>query len=359
MEELLASTSNKQLSYSIDQEVEGTIISKTDSELIFDLGTKSDGVLSARELDAAQFDQLKVGDKFKAFVVEFNNGIGQITLSMHKQVKQERSSRGGFGQKNNTHWNKFIQAKGQNSKLTGNVVEINKGGLVVDVDGVRGFLPGSQLNAYIIGSLITKGGDIIGQTVEVNVIEIDQDNNKLIFAQKGHAESSVQNLVQFKQGDKVQGTILAIFPFALIMDLEQKGYGVVFPSDMSWEKTEDPNALFKAGQSVEAQVLGVEPELTRVNLSLKALTKDPFSEMADKFPTDDVISGVVTNVSPVGINLSLKEGIEGFMPSAKQEAGATYEVGQKLSLLVDNVDSRNRRVNVVPMVTSTKDLIYK
>lgn len=354
MEELLASSSKKQIFITSGQEVEGTIISRSDNELIFDLGTKSDGVLSTKELSAEQIDKLKIGDKLKTFVVEMNNGSGQIVLSMQKQVKQERSFRGS-GQRN-IHWNKFVQAKSENSKLKGTVTEINKGGLVVEVDGVRGFLPGSQINAYLIGSLLSKEGDIVSQTVEVNVIEIDQQNNKLIFAQKGQVENS--NLSQFKQNQKVNGKVVGIFPFALVVELEN-AYGTVFPSDMSWDKTEDPNTLFKTGEQIEAQVLGIEQDLSRVNLSIKALSKDPFAEVAQGFQADDVISGVVAAVTAQGVSFTLNEGVEGFMASNKQEQGLTYEVGKKMSLLVDSVDAQKRRVNVVPFLTSTSGLIYK
>lgn len=357
MEELLASLEKKQIQLQLDQEISGVVMAKSDKEIVLDLAGKADGVLPAKGLTAEQFDKIKIGDSLKAFVVYQENEHGQVVLSLVKGVREQRLGR--VTGPRSIAWNKLIQVKNQGSKVNGTVLEINKGGLLVEVDGIRGFLPGSQISAYKIGSIIAKEPDITGHTFSLSVIEVDQNNNKLIFSQKDSSSSiGASSLEGFKSTAKVSGKALGVYPFGLILELGV-AYGMVFPQDMAWERVEDPTLLFKVGDTVEGSVISVDESLGKVNVSLKALTKDPFNEIAEKFPADDVVSGVVTSVSAVGVNFSLKEGVEGFMPSDKQEPGATYEVGQKLSLLVDNVDSRNRRINVVPMVTSTKGLIYK
>lgn len=355
MEELLASLEKKQIQLQLDQEISGVVMAKSDKEIVLDLGGKADGVLSAKGLSAEQFDKIKVGDTVKAFVVYQENEHGQVVLSLVKGVREQRLGR--VTGPRSVAWNKLIQAKNQGSKVNGVVLEINKGGLLVEVEGIRGFLPGSQMSAYKIGSVIAKEPDITGHTFALTVIEVDQNNNKLIFSQKD--PSGAVGIEKFKPATKVSGKILGVYLFGLIVELDSAVYGMVFPQDIAWERVEDPSSMFKVGETVEGSVISVDESLSRVNISLKALIKDPFSEIAEKFPADDVISGVVTSVSAVGVSFSLKDNIEGFMPSAKQEPGVTYEVGQKLSLLVDNVDARNRRINVAPMLTSTKDLIYK
>lgn len=359
MEELLASLEKKRISLIQGQEIEGLVMAKTDSEIVLDLSIKSDGVLSTRDLTAEQFESIKVGQMLKTYIVYPENQHGQVVLSLNKVVRQERTSARGTGAKS-VVWNKVSQAKSQNTNLTGTITEINKGGLLVEVDGLRGFLPGSQMNVYKICSLIKKEDDLIGQTVDFNVIEVDAQNNKLIFSQKESASDEVKKaLAVFKQGQKVSGKVIGSFIFGVFVEISEGVYGIVFPQDLAWEKIEDPASIFKIGQEIEVSVLNVDEQLAKVSLSIKSTLKDPFTEIAEKFQTDDVISGVVSAVTPQGISFTLSEGVEGFMPSNKQESGVVYEVGKKMSLLVDNVDASKRRVNVAPFLTSTTGLIYK
>lgn len=368
MEELLASFEKKQLTLQTNQEVEGLVMAKTDKEIVLDLEIKSDGVLSTKDLTAEQFEAIKVGKMLKAFVRYPENDSGQVVLSLTKIVHQDRGGRDGRGNdKRNAIWNKVSQAKSQNTKLTGIITELNKGGLLVEVDGLRGFLPGSQMNVYKICSLIKKEEDLIGQTVGFNVIEVDQSNNKLIFSQKEQPSDELKKaLTNYKQNQKVSGKVIGSFIFGVLVELAEGVYGVVFPQDLAWEKVEDPTSMFKVGQEVEANVFNVDETLGKVSLSIKATMKDPFSEIAEKFETDDVVSGIVSAVTAQGVSFTLKDNVsgasfqvEGFMPSNKMEAGVNYEVGQKLSLLVDNVDLQKRKVNVAPFLTSTTGLIYK
>ena len=113
------------------------------------------------------------------------------------------------------------------------------------------------------------------------------------------------------------------------------------------------------GQSIEVVVIGIDEELGRLNLSIKQLSEDPFSLVAEKFPTDEVVKGEILNVSEAGVSVKLAEGVEGLLPAAKMEANVNYEVGQTITVLIDSVDVRKRRINLAPFVTSTEGLIYK
>ncbi len=361
MEELLASFSKKQLSLETNQEVEGLVMAKTDREIVVDLEIKSDGVLSTKDLTAEQFEAIKVGKMLKAYVRYPQNDHGQVVLSLQKFVYQERSGRDGRGSdKRNAQWNKVLQAKSQSTKLNGSITELNKGGLLVEFEGLRGFLPGSQMNVYKICSLIKQQDDLVGQTVDFTVIEVYQPNNKLIFSQKETPAEEVRKAISsYKSNQKVTGKVIGSFIFGVFVELTDGVYGVVFPQDLAWEKIEDPTGMFKVGQEVEANVFNVDDSLGKVSLSIKAMLKDPFAEMAEKFQADDVISGVVAAVTPQGISFTLSDNVEGFMAPQKQEQGVNYEVGKKMSLLVDSVDVSKRRVNVAPFLTTTTGLIYK
>lgn len=369
MEELLASQTNfpfgnKKLTIlHRGQEVEGEIVSITDKEVTLDLGAKSEGVIAVREIPQTILKDLKTGDKFKAFVYIPENEYGQTILSLQRQTVRTEGSRGhGRGGKSRgkfIDWSRFTQAQNQKTRLQGKVTEVNKGGLIVEVGEVRGFLPNSQVGFELLSKAGKGMEDLIGQDLTVSVIEVDRDNNKLIFSQRGQvSEEILKKLKEFKDGQKVEGKVVAVLPFGLVVDVSGTE-GLVFISDVSWEKIDDLNNEFSAGQEFEVLVLGKDPELGRLNLSVKQLKEDPFAKIAEEYPVDEVVRGEIVSVDKNGIVVALKEGVEGVLPAAKIEQGTDYSVGKSMSFLVDSVDVQRRRINLAPFVTSTAGLIYK
>ncbi len=378
MEGLLASQSKKIVNLYRNKEVEGEVVFISDKEVILDLGTKSEGVISKREFSDSQLEVLKVGSKLKAFVYMPENESGQVVLSLHRQTMTHLEGgkarlrggriRGGKGRGGRfIDWSKFISAQNQKSKLQGTVIEINKGGLMVDVDGTRGFLPNSQVGF----ELLTKAGEglekLLGQTLSLTVIEVDASNNKLIFSERGQVSQEIKDkLDNFKTGQKAKGKIVTILPFGLVVDVEGSE-GLVFISDVSWDKVDDLSKLYNAGQELEVLVIGLDKELGRLNLSVKGLSEDPFSKLAEKYPADQVVKGEVVSVSEAGVVVKLEgaEGsmglskVEGFLSAAKMDPDTKYEVGSSMNFLVDSLDTQKRRINLAPFVTSTAGLIYK
>lgn len=334
MEELLAlrPAQGKPLNLSRGQEVEGVVISVSNKETVLDIGTKSEGVIQGAS-------GYKVGDKIKAFVLDPENESSQVALSLHPvAVRTTRSTR-----------------LPQGKILRGKVTELNRGGAVVMAEGVRGFLPNSQAGF----EFLNKAKDnIIGQEIPVIATEADPSGGRVIFSQKGTSKGHLERLQGFKNGQKVKGSVSAILPFGLVISLEE-GAGLVFASDASWEKIEDLNSLFKVGQEVEALVISVDESLGRVNLSIKQLSEDPFVKISQKFIPDSAVKGEVREISEAGVAFKLEEGVEGFLPASKMDPAVKYEAGNKLTLLIDSVDVRRRRVNLTPLVTSTAGLIYK
>lgn len=361
MEELLASQTKKPIPLFRGKEVEGEVVSVSPKEVILDLGTKSEGSLPFREIPQKEASQLKIGDKLKAFVVLPENENGQVVLSLVRQTALSRPE-GGRGSKGRgsrfIDWSRFQIAQNQKSKLQGTVLEVNKGGLIVEVSGTRGFLPNSQVGFELLSKASKGMEDLIGQNLAVTVIEIDKNNNKLIFSERGEVSEEVKaKLKEFKKDQKVQGKIVAILPFGLVVNIEGTE-GLVFISDVSWDKTADLSNEFETGQEIDVLILGINEELGRLDLSIKHLSEDPFVKLAEKFPADEVVKGEITEVSEAGVFVAL-EGAEGLLPAAKMGADKKYEVGESMSFLVDGVDANKRRVNLAPFVTSTAELIYK
>lgn len=353
MEQLLASAPKKLVKVFRNLEVEGEIVSITQNEVIVDFNSKSEGVIAKKEFPQDQLNNLKVGQKVKAYVAEVENDSGQTILSLHPTVAKLSRRRGRIS------YDSFIQAQKQNRVLSGSVVEVNKGGLIVEVLGVTGFLPNSQVGFDLLSKLGKDLSDLIGQNISLSVIEVDEGSNRLIFSQRTKlSEDILKKLVDVKTNQKVTGKIVAILPFGLVVDIGGLE-GLVFISDVAWEKIDDLNSKFSAGGEIEALVLGTDLELGRINLSIKQLSKDPFEEMAKKFQPDDLVKGEVASVTDAGVNVKLEGEVEGFLPASKVIPGKSYEVGSDVSLLVDNVDLQRRRVNLAPMVTTTEGLIYK
>lgn len=351
MEELLASQGTKITALYRGMEVEGKIVAKGDKELTLDLGSKSEGILPTRELSEAQKD-LKIGDKIKVYVVLIENEYGQVVLSTSLLQTKAISHRG-----RGINWDKFIQAQNQKSKLRGKVLEINKGGLIVEVEGVRGFLPNSQVGFELISK--NTMDNLVGQELTVTVIEVDRSNNKLIFTQRGQVSDEIKNkLKSFTAGQEIKGKIVGILPFGLVVDC-QGVEGLVFISDVSWDKVEDLSKMFKIGQELEVKVLGADEDLGRLNLSIKQLQEDPFTKLSEKYPADEVVKGEVISVTEAGVAIKLEDGVEGFLPASKMDPDTIYQEGKSLTLLVDSIDVARRRINLAPFVTSTAGLIYK
>lgn len=347
MADLMASLDKKPLNLTRGQQVTGTISLVTDTDFIVDLGTKSEGVISKKEFPSAELEGLKLGGQITAYVVVPENESGQVILSSQKHI----STKGNF-----KNWDKFFQALNQNRQIIVKGLEVNKGGLLVETDGgVRGFLPSSQVNFGIISSL----NDLVGKDLTVKVLEVDPQALRLIVSQKGRvSEEVLKKLAAFKPGQKVSGKIVAVLPFGVFIDLGG-AEGLVHISDVAWTRTEDLNQLYQIGQNLEAQVLGVDGALGRVNLSIKSLSEDPFVLFAKGHLVDDVVSGTVVKLIDTGAVISLGEGVEGLLPSDSFEAGTKYEPGLKLQLLVAGIDENRHRITLAPLLTSTEGLIYK
>ncbi len=362
MEELLASQTKKLITLSRGQQIEGEVVAITDKEITLDLGAKSEGILQKKELPEAHKD-LKVGDKLKSFVAQQENESGQVILSYQRLAPVRRSEgfgRGRFHSRGGRSgdWNKFTQAQNQKTKIQATVIELNKGGLIVEVDGTRGFLPNSQVGFELMSKSGAGMENLIGQTLNLIVIEVDSNNNKLIFTQRGQVSDEVKTkLKEFKNGQKSKGKVVAVLPFGLVVDIAGVE-GLVFIADVAWEKIEDLSTIFKTGQEIEVVVIGVDGELGRLNLSIKQLLEDPFSKLSEKYSADEVIKAEVALVSENGVSFKL-DGVEGFMSASKMGPDTKYEAGQTVTVLVDSVDANRRKVNLAPFITSTEGLIYK
>jgi small subunit ribosomal protein S1 len=349
MAELMTQMDKKTLKVQRGDSVTGKVILISDTEVVVDLGGKNEGVIDKRELPQDVVETLKVGDDLTSFVTSSENDTGRIALSLTRQTGSTRRS------KDPKKWLRFTQTLTSHSKLRGQVIEINKGGFLVEVQGTRAFLPGSQLSLEVL----KQKPEIVGEEIDTYTIEVDEGDNRLVLSMHNPAaKADSAKLSALKPGDRVKGKVVAVYPFGVYIDVDGVE-GMVRGSDVAWEKETDPTKLYQVEQEVEAQVLNLDEQLGRVNLSLKTLKSDPFEELAKNYQVDDVVTGEVLEISPQGIRIQLKGGVEGFIPSASVQPGNNYSVGQSTNFLVAEIDNRRRQVVLAPFITSTSGLIYR
>lgn len=352
MADLMASLDKKPLTLNRGDEVKGKIILVTAKEAIVDLKGKNEGAINLNELPEDQRSAFEVGKEITAYVLIPETHSGQTILSLHREStdKKKPTRRSADPKK----WTKFTQALKSGAKLTGEILEQNKGGFVVDIDGVRGFLPSSQLAIEVL-----KNGGPIGKTVEVGVVEIDLNDNRLILTSRvTPSPEQLEELKKYSVGANVQAKVIGVFPFGVFVEVDGLE-GFIKPSDVSWDREEDITLNIKVDQELEVRVVGRDEGLGRLTLSLKVLTEDPFDDLVKDIQVDDVLSGTVTEVTPNGVEVSLKDGLAGFVPQSSIQPGQEYVAGQTVNFLVAGTDKRKHQVLLAPFLTTTAGLLYR
>lgn len=347
MANLMASTFVKPLIFKRGDKVVGKIVAMTSREMTLDLGAKSEGIISKKDLTSEQVSNLKIGDKLESFVVSLENDSGQIILSPYAFSSFSTSSKGG-------KWQRFMVAQQRKAPLKGKVIEINRGGLLVSLEGGVGFLPSSQIGF----DLISEGQgveDLIGKTLSVIVIEIDPENNRLILSSRKDLNPKIwEKFAKIEIGQKVSGQVVTVAPFGLLVNIEGLE-GVVASREIFWQEEENPP---QAGEEIEAVVISKDPDFGRLGLSIRQTKEDPFEGLVQKYQPDDVVEGEILEITPNGMNIKLPDGILGFVPSSKIEQ-REYQIGQRANFLINSLDKTRRRVNLALFLTSTKGLLYK
>jgi len=366
MEELLASTGYNIPSLRRGQEVSGKIVSITPSEILVDIGAKSEGIVAGRELTAVRDLALKLsaGDKIDVTILYPENDAGQVVLSMRK-VSQD------------TRWKELENRKETGEDIEVVAIEVNRGGGICEWQGIRGFLPASQLAAS------SQATDLIGKNLTARIIEVDRGTNRLILSQrqpkKADLEAILKQLTKVKIGQKLSGVVTAVLPFGVFVEINlevsngtkgskvskgeeisgtSKLEGLVHISEISWEKVDDPKKIFKVGDKLEVMIIAKDETTGRLNLSIKQLAKDPFTEASAKYSKDEMITGTVARVSPYGIFVTLEEGVEGLMHISKIPPDQTFDVGQKVTCTIESVETESRRISLAPVVKE-KPVLYR
>ncbi len=347
MEELLAQTGGLNLGIKKGTMIEGTVVSVTPREVLIDIGKKTFGIIASWELEQVKdyAASLKPGDKVTAQIINPENETGYATLSLRKTSSERR-------------WSVLsdIQGKGEDIEVIG--LEVTKGGLLVEWQGLRGFIPSTQLDADVSANPY----ELISKHIKVKVLEVDPALNRFVISQKASSlgispQVLKEKIGKIKSDDTLTGTVSGIAPFGIFVDIEGLE-GLVHISEIAWEKVENPATMYKVGDKVEVIVLDVNRGEGKLNLSIKRLTPDPWKNILDRFPPDSTVSGTATRLAPYGVFVKLDTGIEGLIHISKITAGSEPKVGEKIECIVEKVDPTKRKISLT-LVPHEKPVGYR
>jgi len=355
MEELLAQSDYPIRGLRRGDVIEGTVTEKTRRALFIDIGAKTEGIIFDRELKEARdlINEINIGDKINVVVGMPENDSGQIVLSL-KKAALDRT------------WEFFEEKLKTSEAFEVAGKEINKGGLIVNVRNIQGFIPSSQFSRALIGRV----ANLMGQTVKVKVIEVNREKNRLILSERAVSEAEMLAaqkgvLDTVKVGDIFEGKVTAVMPFGLFVKIDfgedKKATfleGLIHISEISWERVEDVSKFGRVGGQVKVKVLAVDDKSGKLNLSMKQLTPDPWAKIGEKYPKDKPIKGMVSRITPFGVFVFLEPGIEGLVHISKIPAGVTPGVGDQLNCFIDSIDPENRRMSL-GVVLKAKPVGYK
>ncbi len=322
--------------------VTGTVVKVDRDEVLLDIGYKTEGVIPSKELsikhDVDPFDVVSVGDEVEALVQQKEDKEGRLILSK-KRAQYERA------------WGTIEKIKDEDGVVTGSVIEVVKGGLILDI-GLRGFLPASLVEMRRVRDL----QPYVGQELEAKIIELDKNRNNVVLSRRAWLEQTQsevrQNfLTQLQKGQIRKGVVSSIVNFGAFVDLGGVD-GLVHVSELSWKHIDHPSEVVEVGQEVTVEVLSVEMDRERVSLSLKATQEDPWQAFARTHQIGQIVPGKVTKLVPFGAFVRVEEGIEGLV-HVSELAERHVEIPEQVVSVNDDVlvkiidiDLERRRISL-------------
>jgi small subunit ribosomal protein S1 len=322
--------------------VEGVIVKVDRDEVLLDIGYKTEGVIPSRELsikhDVDPSEVVSVGDEVEALVLQKEDKEGRLILSK-KRAQYERA------------WGTIEKIKDEDGIVTGTVIEVVKGGLIIDI-GLRGFLPASLVEMRRVRDL----QPYVGKELEAKIIELDKNRNNVVLSRRAWLEqtqSEVRStfLQTLQKGQVRSGVVSSIVNFGAFVDLGGVD-GLVHVSELSWKHIDHPSEVVEVGQEVTVEVLDVDMDRERVSLSLKATQEDPWQQFARTHQIGQVVPGKVTKLVPFGSFVRVDEGIEGLVHISElaerhvEIPEQVVQVGDDIFVKVIDIDLERRRISL-------------
>ena len=322
--------------------VKGTVVKIDRDEVLLDIGFKSEGVIPSRELsirnDVNHSEIVTIGEEIEALVLQKEDKEGRLVLSK-KRAQYEKA------------WANIEDLKNRNQVVSGLVIEVVKGGLIVDI-GLRGFLPASLVEQRRVRDL----QPYIGKTVEARIIELDRNRNNVVLSRRAWLEESQKEqrgdfLTNLKPGERRRGHISSVVNFGAFVDLGGMD-GLIHVSELSWNHIEHPSQVVAVGDQVEVEVMEVDYSKERISLSLRKTQSDPWQVFADGHAVNQLVYGRITKLVPFGVFVQVGEGIEGLVHISEiaahhvESPDQVVAAGEELWVKIIELDTQRRRISL-------------
>lgn len=327
--------------------VEGTVIFKGKNKMLLDLAGVATGIVSGRELRDSlnTYRELNLGDTVAALILEEENDEGMVVMSLRMASQQKA-------------WDRFHKMIADDKTMKFTAQEANKGGLLANIDGIRTFLPVSQLSPSNYprvsnsdsSEIITRLSKFIGHTFTVKIITLDEAAGKIVVSEReAMAEERAKALEGLTVGDVKDGIVSGIVKFGLFVAFEGLE-GLVHISEIAWGHVKNPSEFAQVGDRVKVKIIGVDGE--KLSLSIKQITKDPWEEIAERYPVGKKVEGSVVRFADYGAFLSLEKDITGLVHLTEiahekvTDPAQALKIGQKVEAQVINIDIDERRIGL-------------
>lgn len=348
--------------------VEGVVIHVSSNHAIIDLGPLGTGVVLGKEMKSGLGGGLKLreGDTVSATLMSFENEDGDIEVSI-REASYDKS------------WEDLIDKRDNKGVVETKVLDANKGGLMIELNGIMGFLPVSQLSSEHYPRV--EDGDknkilellraIVGETIKVRILDADRENEKLIVSEKAAQSERDRELInRLRVGDEVEGEISGVVDFGAFLKFDaptdkdgkkpsQKLEGLVHISELAWQLIDNPREIVKTGDKVKARIIGIED--TRISLSMKALRDDPWTTALERYSVDQTVSGKVDKINHFGAFVYLDKDIHGLAhvsefqdvyPGKKMED--VFQVGETYDWKILSIEPKSHRMGLLPVKADAK-----
>ena len=327
--------------------VEGKVVYRGKNKLLIDIDGVAVGIVSGRELRDSfnTFKDLGIGDEVMALVLEEENDEGMVVLSLRMASQQKA-------------WDRFHELVDSEGTMKFTAQEANKGGLLANIDGIRTFLPVSQLapvhyprvNNADSGEIITRLQKYIGHTFTVKIITMDEEAGKIVVSEReAMAEERSKSLESLSIGEEKEGMVTGIVKFGIFVAFDGLE-GLVHISEIAWGHVKNPSEHAQVGDKVKVKIIGLEGD--KLSLSMKQLTKDPWEEIAERYPVGKKVQGTVVRFADYGAFLRLEKDINGLVHLTElshekvEDASEALKIGQKVDAQVINIDVDERRIGL-------------
>jgi small subunit ribosomal protein S1 len=339
MDELLASQDIKQIE--TGDVIEGVVNSIRKHEVWIDLGVQGVGVVMRREIGHGQ--TLEEGQSVTVSVIDPELEEGYALLSMRRAAKD----RG---------WDELQRMFDGQEIVEVTPYDANRGGLLVELEGIRGFLPVSQLAAghypRVSGAdkdeILQKLNALSGKPLRVRILDVSRKDNKLIFSEKEAVRDDMQaRFAKLKVGDEVEGIVTGVIDFGAFVNVDGIE-GLIHISEISWERVEDPRKYVKVGETVKAKIIAIDKD--RLSLSLKQMSEDPWLEQVKAFSKGDVVEGKVTRITPFGAFVQLSPAVEALVHISEMgndenvDPEKIFQLNEKKKFKVLDIDTEGRKI---------------